>query len=195
MFRQHIFVGYLSWVQGAARSLGFLPWYPFWQNEKTCFSSCCTRLSREHYRKMEACSEKACSNICIKANTTFKGKAMELNIWFLKKNKIITFTLSLKMREPRRTSHSKAPSLQGFWLFSVDALCYRECSWRSLSSAICCVLVRLELNSDEAASLSGSQGQSPVGGRAEPDGRRRGGRRGQTRLLDVLQSPHVGVTV
>lgn len=44
-----------------------------------------------------------------------------------------------------------------------------------------------ELSSDEAVSLSRIQGQSSVGGRAEPDGRRREGRRGQTRLLNVLQ--------
>lgn len=86
LFVKHIFLLYLSWVQGAACSVEFLPWYPFWQDEKTCFSSCCTWLSREHFWKMCAvrvCSEKACSNICIKANTTFKGEEIELNLWFL----------------------------------------------------------------------------------------------------------------
>lgn len=55
----------LWWVQGAACSLEFLPWYSFWQDEKTYFSSFFSWLSREHFWKWRLCSRKARLCICM----------------------------------------------------------------------------------------------------------------------------------
>lgn len=108
----------LSWVRGVACSGEFLLWYLFWQKEKTCCSSCCTWLSREHFWKWSVlCSEKACSNICINPNTTFKCEAIKLSILFFKNRTTFPAPLETGMRKPQR-SHTME--------LSDDALCCRE---------------------------------------------------------------------
>lgn len=162
---------YLSWVQGAAYSSELLPWYLFWQEEKTCFSSCCTWLSREHFWKWSVlCSEKARSNICINPNTTFKCEEIELSFLFFQ-----TEPLSQKLQTPGWEGDGSAARTSFLPDCFLWMLYVMENVAGVLSSATCCALALPELNSDDAVSHIMGQGRSSVGVWAELDGQRREG--------------------
>lgn len=84
--------------------------------------------------------EKACSDICVEANNTFKDEGIELCPLLLRDR--ATVTTALKAWMGRRDSiGSRTATLPRLWLFSVDAWCYRKCGKCFIVCCLLCVIL------------------------------------------------------